>query len=227
MHVWAGEENSMGMLYVVFLVLYFYFTQYSDLLHMYKSASGIWSEDKYRPLITSIINLVLDIILVKYFGLLGIIFATWISMAAVGIPWLISNIFHHVFVGFSMSDYVKKMLLYVLSTILACLVSYGICLLLKQGIYLYLQSNVQKDMSKSAKLGQGFMLIFSLIFVLGIYVVNLVYYMNLNDFMTFAIFISFFFSGIMAVLAIACGYFKCNTSEWTILLDKYEYREDF
>lgn len=104
---------------------------------------------------------------------------------------------------------------------------YGICLLLKQGVYLYLQSNIQKEISKSAKLGQSFMLIFSLIFVLGIYVVNLVYYMNLNDFMTFAIFISFFFSGIMAVLAISCGYFQCNTTEWTILLDKYEYREDF
>ena len=96
---------------------------------------------------------------------------------------------------------------------------YGICLLLKQGVYLYLQSNIQKDMSKSAKLGQSFMLIFSLIFVLGIYVVNLVYYMNLNDFMTFAIFISFFFSGIMAVLAISCGYFKCNGTEWTMTLD--------
>ena len=131
MHVWAGEENSMGMLYVVFLVLYFYFTQYNDLLHMYKSASGIWSEDKFRPLITSIINLVLDIILVRHFGLLGIIFATWISMAVVGIPWLVTNIFHHVFIGFSLSDYVKKMLLYVLSTILACLVSYGICLLFR------------------------------------------------------------------------------------------------
>ncbi len=104
---------------------------------------------------------------------------------------------------------------------------YGICLLLKQGIYLYLQSNIQKEMSKSAKLGQSFMLIFSLIFVLGVYVVNLVYYMNLNDFMTFAIFISFFFSGIMAVLAISCGYFKCNATEWAITLDKYEYREDF
>lgn len=104
---------------------------------------------------------------------------------------------------------------------------YGICLLLKQGVCLYLQSNVQKDMSKSSKLGQSFMLLFSLIFVLGIYVVNLVYYMNLNDYMTFAIFISFFFSGIMAVLAISCGYFKCNGSEWAMTLDKYEYREDF
>ncbi len=104
---------------------------------------------------------------------------------------------------------------------------YGICLLLKQGIYLYLQSGLQKEVSRSAKLGQGFMLIFSLIFCLGIYVVNLVYYMNLNDFLTFAIFISFFFSGIMAVLAISCGYFKCNASEWTATLDKFEYREDF
>ena len=94
---------------------------------------------------------------------------------------------------------------------------YGICL----------QSNIQKEMSKSAKLGQSFMLIFSLIFVLAIYVVNLIYYMNLNDFMTFAIFISFFFSGILAVLAISCGYFKCNGTEWSMTLDKYEYREDF
>ncbi len=104
---------------------------------------------------------------------------------------------------------------------------YGICLLLKQGIYLYLQNHIQKDVPKSAKLGQTFMLLFSLIFVLGVYVVNLVYYMNLNDFMTFAIFISFFFSGIMAVLAIGCGYFKSSSGEWAVALDKYEFREDF
>lgn len=107
------------------------------------------------------------------------------------------------------------------------IITYGICLLLKQGVYLYLQSGIQKEVSKNSKLAQSFMLIFSLIFVLGIYIVNLVYYMNLNDFMTFAIFISFFFSGIMSVLAISCGYFKCNGSEWTATLNKYEYREDF
>ena len=40
------------------------------------------------------------------------------------------------------------------------ILTYGICLLLKQGVYLYMQSNIQKEMSKSAKLGQTFMLIF-------------------------------------------------------------------
>jgi hypothetical protein len=104
---------------------------------------------------------------------------------------------------------------------------YGICLLLKQGVYLYLQSNLQKELSRSNKLAQMFMLTFALIFVLGIYIVNLVYYSAVNDFSTFAIFISFFFSGIMAVLAISCGYFKCNETEWNLALNKYEYREDF
>ncbi|MGM9958552.1 MAG: lipopolysaccharide biosynthesis protein [Erysipelotrichaceae bacterium] len=135
MHVWAGQENSMGMLYVVFLVMYFYFVQYNDLLHMYKNASGIWSEDKYRPLITSIINLVLDIILVQHFGLLGIIFGTWASMAIVGIPWLVTNIFHHVFIGFSLSDYVKKMLMYIISVVLACVLCFVLCSLVNISDY--------------------------------------------------------------------------------------------
>lgn len=104
---------------------------------------------------------------------------------------------------------------------------YGICLLLKQGVYLYLQNSIQKENSKPAKLAQGFTLFFSLVFLVGIYVVNLVYYMNINDFVTFSIFISFFFTGILTVLAISCGYFKCNGAEWTALLDKYEFREDF
>lgn len=103
---------------------------------------------------------------------------------------------------------------------------YGICLLLKQGVCLYLQ-NSQNNTGKHNKIAEVFMLSLGLIFILGVYIVNLVYYMNLNDFLTFAIFISFFFTGIMAVLAISCGYFKCNEYEWNRDLNKYEYREDF
>ena len=51
--------------------------------------------------------------------------------------------------------------------------------------------------------------------------------MNLNNFISFALFISLFFVGIMATLAISCGYFKCNNSEWSATLNKFEYREDF
>lgn len=131
MHIWAGEENSMGIIYVIFLVLYFYFTQFNDLLHLYKNASGIWDADKYRPLITSIVNLVLNIILVKPLGLMGIIVSTWLSIAIVGMPWLISNIFNHVFTDFSLKDYLKKMLAYFVTAVCSSAICFIICSLFR------------------------------------------------------------------------------------------------
>lgn len=104
---------------------------------------------------------------------------------------------------------------------------FAICLMLKQGVCLYLQNSVVKDSIKTSRIAQNFMLGLSAVFLLGIYSVNLVYFMNVNNFMSFAVFISLFFTGIMATVAIACGYFKCNSSEWQATLNKYEFREDF
>lgn len=104
---------------------------------------------------------------------------------------------------------------------------FGAAIMLKQGVYLFLQSSDNKNVSGTARFAQGFMVVLSLIFMLGIYVVNLVYYMNLNDFITFAVFISLFFSGLLTALSLGCGYFKHTSGEWAMTLNKYEYREDF
>lgn len=111
--------------------------------------------------------------------------------------------------------------------IIFTLIVYGICLLLKQGIYLFLQSKINANMSKTTPIAQNFMIAFSLLFIIGIYVINLIYYKNVNDFITFAFFLALFFTGIMAVLAVSCGYFKSVGNESSATLDKYEYREDF
>lgn len=106
-------------------------------------------------------------------------------------------------------------------------ITFAICLMLKQGVCLFLQNNVVKDNIKTSRLAQNFMLGLSAIFLLGIYAVNLIYFINVNNFVSFAVFISFFFTGIMTTVAIACGYFKCNSSEWQATLNKFEFREDF
>ncbi len=104
---------------------------------------------------------------------------------------------------------------------------FGAALMLKQGVYLFLQSSESRNVSGTAKFAQGFMVVIGLLFMLGVYVVNLVYYMNLNDFLTFAVFISLFFSGLLTALSLGCGYFKHTSGEWAMVLNKYEYREDF
>lgn len=111
--------------------------------------------------------------------------------------------------------------------VLYSFIIFGICLMLKQGVCLFLQNNVVKDSIKTSRIAQNFMLWLSAIFLVGIYTVNLVYFMNVNNFMSFAVFISLFFTGIMATVAIACGYFQCNSSEWMATLNTLEFREDF
>ena len=103
---------------------------------------------------------------------------------------------------------------------------FSIALMLKQGVYLYLQSKTIKQSMTSA-LAQNFMLWGSVIFIIGIYTVNQIYFMSLSNFIAFSIFITFFFVGIMTALAIGCGYFKSNSAEYKAVLNKYEFREDF
>ncbi|MCM1265051.1 MAG: hypothetical protein NC200_02535 [Candidatus Gastranaerophilales bacterium] len=100
---------------------------------------------------------------------------------------------------------------------------YGICLILKQGVYLYLQ-NKEKSNDVSV-IAQNFMLWSSGIFMTAVYFINLIYYININ--VIFAVLVSIFFVGLTVVLASACGYFKSTGHNMTYVLDKNEYREDF
>lgn len=103
------------------------------------------------------------------------------------------------------------------------LIVFGICLVMKQGIFMMLQD---KETQSVSKLAYNFMLFMSGIFMAAFYAINMIYYMNPNGRLIFAIFISLFFVLITAVLAISAGYFKFSGHKLSKELDKYEFRED-
>jgi len=102
-------------------------------------------------------------------------------------------------------------------------VVYGLCLVLKQGVYLLFANKVKT--SAQALMAQNFMLFSSSIFFIGIYIINLLYYINISP--IFSILVSFFFVGLAVTLAVSCGYFKSVGHKMSFELDKNEYREDF
>lgn len=104
---------------------------------------------------------------------------------------------------------------------------FGLCLMLKHGVYLSLQNKIGKELSPNTRIAETFILIASSIFLIAIYTFNLIYYVNLEGLSVFAILISAFFVGLMTTLAISCGYFKSTGKELAMELDKHEYREDF
>ena len=97
MKLWVGEENMLTMGMVIMFCLYFYVREMMNLFSLYKDGAGIWHQDRFRPLIEAGTNLVLNLILVRFIGLYGILLSTIISMAFVSLPWLYGNLFKYVF----------------------------------------------------------------------------------------------------------------------------------
>ena len=104
------------------------------------------------------------------------------------------------------------------------LIVFGVGLVAKQGMFLFLQNKVEV-LSPENSVAEKLMIILSTVFYAAIYCINLLYYMNSMFF--FAIFMSLFFTGTCVTLAIACGYFKSSKVELSKELSKHEYREDF
>ena len=72
----------------------------------------MWHEDRFRPLINAIVNLGLNLILVRFIGLYGVILSTVIACLFVGMPWLLHNLFTVMFERKYMMIYLKKVFTY-------------------------------------------------------------------------------------------------------------------
>ena len=119
--------------YVVLeLGLYFYIYQIRKIPVVYKDAAGIWWEDRFRPYVCMIVNVVLNIVLVQLIGISGIILSTVFSLF-VSIPWENYTIFKYVFHR-SSKAYYGKMLLSAVTMLIAGAATFWLCSLFGDGI---------------------------------------------------------------------------------------------
>lgn len=93
MKIWVGEELMLEMAAVVFFALYFYMCIFNRLLSVFKDAAGLWHEDRLRPLVSALVNLTLNLLWVKRWGINGVLLSTVLSMLIVGMPWILRNLF--------------------------------------------------------------------------------------------------------------------------------------
>lgn len=78
--LWVGPKLMLGMPEVVALCLYFYLLKAGDMRWIYHQGAGLWWKARYIVIMEIISNVVLNILLAKYWGVLGIILATLISL---------------------------------------------------------------------------------------------------------------------------------------------------
>lgn len=127
MEIWVGKRYMLSQSAVICFCIYYFVYEVNQLLNTYKDAAGIWHEDRYRPLVTAISNLIMNIILVQFCDIFGVLLSTVLSTLCIGMPWLLHNLFTVLFDYSQLKEYLNKILKYTIIVILSCLLSYIIC----------------------------------------------------------------------------------------------------
>lgn len=127
MDIWVGKKLMLDFSAVICFCVYYFIYEINQLLNTYKDASGIWHTDRFRPLVTALANLGLNLIMVQFWGIYGILLSTVLSMLLVGMPWLLHNLFTTLFSKKYFAGYIKKLFYYTAIVLLSCLICYFMC----------------------------------------------------------------------------------------------------
>lgn len=77
--IWIGNEYILDNLVLLVLSINFFQKTMRDTYGAFKNAAGIFYEDRFVPIIESIVNIVISILLVKRIGLAGVFIGTIVS----------------------------------------------------------------------------------------------------------------------------------------------------
>lgn len=77
--LWVGAERTLAFSVIGCILLDFYFKGDRVVLSNFKTAAGVFEQDKYLALIQGAVNLVISIVLVQKMGLVGVYIGTIIS----------------------------------------------------------------------------------------------------------------------------------------------------
>jgi O-antigen/teichoic acid export membrane protein len=130
MELWMGKDMILPFAVVILLCIYFYCLKIGDMRSLYVTATGLWWENRYRSITEAVLNIILNIVLAKFFGLYGIIMATILTMFFIHHLWG-SQIAFKLYFGFSkIKTYWLYQLKYFLINTLICIVTYSVCCLI-------------------------------------------------------------------------------------------------
>jgi O-antigen/teichoic acid export membrane protein len=105
MNLWVGEKLMFDYPVVILFCCYFYVLKMGDIRALYSDAAGLWWENRYRALIESFANIILNWLLVKYMGVNGIILATLLSLFIINFGFGSRIVFHYYFQNKKLGEY--------------------------------------------------------------------------------------------------------------------------
>lgn len=126
MRLWAGEHLMFEMDAVILLVVYFYINLSRRIVVVYKDATGNWENDQLMPIVSGLVNVIINIVLIQLIGVNGVIISTIIAFAVVEIPWQLWTLYRIYFKGYSVGKYLGIQALFAALTLIIALITFRV-----------------------------------------------------------------------------------------------------
>ena len=97
MTLWVGTDLMFSFDIVICFCVYFYSLEMGVVRGVYSDAAGLWWQNRYRALAESIVNIVLNFCFALWFGVIGIIVATLISLIIINFGFGSQIVFKYYF----------------------------------------------------------------------------------------------------------------------------------
>ncbi len=135
MKIWMGEDLLFDDRIMVLFVLYYYVMAIAGVRNAYFAALGYWWKAKWINIAELILNIVLNIVLGRFFGVAGILIATIFTVFILDY-FFINNILFRDYFGQGRRRFYTDRTVYTIITAMTCGISYYLCshMLLYKGI---------------------------------------------------------------------------------------------
>jgi len=137
--IWTKGDPAMlrHALTPALMVFHFYATQSRQTLIVFKSAAGVWKQDRWKPLVGGLANIGLNLAFVTWlpdaYKLDGVIFSTTLSYLAIEQPWESRALFSSYFGARFVRPYWAAQLRLALFAAFLCAATWGVARLVPAG----------------------------------------------------------------------------------------------
>ena len=131
--LWVGESYLLDNLTVIVFVINFYINGMRKAILTFRDASASYYYDRYKPIVESIVNLVLSIIFINQWGLVGLLLATTISTLST-CSWVEPFVlYRHVFFE-KFRDFIKRFFTYVAIVMVDTIIGFKLFVMMTAGL---------------------------------------------------------------------------------------------
>lgn len=123
---WLGREYYLDSLTVCVILFNFYINNMRKSALIFKTKSGIFIQDRFTPFLQGIINLVLSLVFVRFWGITGVLLATGLSILSIGF-WQFPRLIYKYVFHQPLWNYFRYYIRYTLTGLVALGVSVWLC----------------------------------------------------------------------------------------------------